>query len=146
MQQRMVVGFMFDVAFQQVVLIRKTKPDWKAGRLNGIGGKVERGENSREAMAREFQEEAGLTGLTWQMYARLEDLASTWHLSVFWAVGDVSAVRTMEAEPVLIVAVDDVVKYTTLGNVPWLVAMAKAVGSGAESCTLFNVIEAEARK
>lgn len=42
-----------------VVLIRKNKPDWQRGKLNGIGGKVEHGETIRRAMQREFEEETG---------------------------------------------------------------------------------------
>lgn len=43
-----------------VLLIRKAKPDWQAGLLNGIGGKVEDGESIFQATVREFKEETGL--------------------------------------------------------------------------------------
>jgi 8-oxo-dGTP pyrophosphatase MutT (NUDIX family) len=43
-----------------VVLIRKTKPDWQAGRYNFVGGKVEPGESYALCMVREFEEEAGI--------------------------------------------------------------------------------------
>jgi 8-oxo-dGTP pyrophosphatase MutT (NUDIX family) len=56
---RYVAGFMFDVANKQVALIRKTKPAWQAGKLNGIGGKIEDGESPEAAMVREFLEETG---------------------------------------------------------------------------------------
>lgn len=57
-----VLGFRFREAptGKQVALIRKTKPTWQAGKLNGIGGKVEIGEGFRTAMAREFYEETGV--------------------------------------------------------------------------------------
>lgn len=54
-----VVGFAFDAA-HNVVLIRKTKPEWQAGRLNGVGGKIERMETEKAAMVREFEEETGV--------------------------------------------------------------------------------------
>lgn len=44
----------------RVALIRKNRPEWMAGRLNAIGGKLEDGESPGEAMVREFREETGL--------------------------------------------------------------------------------------
>lgn len=51
-------GFLFDREGKHVLLVRKNKPVWQAGRLNGIGGLVEEGESSLAAMKREFNEEA----------------------------------------------------------------------------------------
>lgn len=59
--QNYVVGFTFPHSSpDRVYLIRKKRPDWQAGKLNGIGGKIEPGESSCEAMVREYKEEAGL--------------------------------------------------------------------------------------
>lgn len=52
----MVCGFMFD-ELGQVLLLKKVKPAWQAGRLNGVGGKIEEGETPVQAMVREFEEE-----------------------------------------------------------------------------------------
>lgn len=57
---RYVIGFMFDPTRQAVVLIRKQRPTWMQGFLNGVGGKIEAGETPLEAMQREFREETGL--------------------------------------------------------------------------------------
>lgn len=57
--KRYVVGFYF--ASRSVVLgIRKRRPEWQRGKLNGIGGHVEEGESFEAAMVREFEEEAGV--------------------------------------------------------------------------------------
>lgn len=56
-----VLGFAFTHDMRSVVLIEKQKPNWQAGKLNGIGGKVERGETAEDAMCREFAEETGVT-------------------------------------------------------------------------------------
>jgi hypothetical protein len=55
---RYVLGFM--VWGSLVSLIRKKRPKWQAGKLNGVGGHVEEGEPPRNAMAREFFEETGV--------------------------------------------------------------------------------------
>src|SRR5690606_7863558 len=54
-----------------VCLIRKQKPDWQKGLLNGVGGKIEDSDGStaitrwdviqQRAMAREFFEETGVS-------------------------------------------------------------------------------------
>lgn len=55
-----VLGFMFDTTTQRVLLIRKCRPAWQAGKLNGVGGKLEAGETPLEALVREVSEEAAL--------------------------------------------------------------------------------------
>jgi len=54
------VGFMFDDDMKSVLMIKKNRPDWQKGLLNGIGGKMEHGEIPIETMIREFQEECGI--------------------------------------------------------------------------------------
>ena len=58
---RYVVGIAFAEDLHTILLIRKNRPRWQAGLLNGIGGKVEPGEDFLPAMVREFKEETGLT-------------------------------------------------------------------------------------
>jgi len=56
-----VCGFMFSGDYKQVLLIKKKRPDWQAGKWNGIGGHVEDSDESpAHAMAREFREETGV--------------------------------------------------------------------------------------
>lgn len=59
--KRYVVGFMFDNDMNRVCMIRKNRPDWQAGLINGIGGKIDGTETPLEAMVREFQEETGVS-------------------------------------------------------------------------------------
>lgn len=63
--KRMVLGFALDLQNQQVLLIRKKRPDWQAGKLNGIGGHMDGsdGGSTRAAMRREFAEETGVQTL-----------------------------------------------------------------------------------
>jgi 8-oxo-dGTP diphosphatase len=64
-----VVGLVFTTDLKQVVLIKKNRPDWQKGKLNGIGGKLEKDETALTAMIREFEEETGvLTEANWWKY------------------------------------------------------------------------------
>lgn len=56
--QQFSVGFI--VSGDNVLLIRKNRPDWQNGKFNGIGGKLEEGETPLDAMVRECREECGL--------------------------------------------------------------------------------------
>jgi len=57
------LGFAFIFTWNRppaVVLIRKAKPQWQAGKLNGVGGRIEdRDDTCVDGMVREFQEETG---------------------------------------------------------------------------------------
>ena len=56
-----VAGFLLDTHGTTVVLIKKNKPAWQAGKFNGVGGKIEETDASPyDAMAREFKEETGV--------------------------------------------------------------------------------------
>lgn len=53
------VGFIFD-EFDNVLLIHKDRPADQVGKVNGIGGKIEKGETPLQCIIREAQEECGL--------------------------------------------------------------------------------------
>ena len=55
-----VCGFAFSHDFQKVYLLKKNRPQWQKGLLNGLGGLVKDGENLFEAMSRKFHEECGI--------------------------------------------------------------------------------------
>jgi len=54
-----VCGFLREKVTGEVIFVRKNKPAWQKGKLNGVGGKIESSETPLQAMAREFREEAG---------------------------------------------------------------------------------------
>jgi 8-oxo-dGTP diphosphatase len=66
-----VAGFIFSPERDRVLLIRKNRPDFQAGKLNGIGGKVEQDETYLQAMMRETYEESGLIIHEWTNFAIL---------------------------------------------------------------------------
>jgi 8-oxo-dGTP diphosphatase len=77
--QAYVAGFMFD-EFGNVALVRKLKPRWQAGKLNGIGGKIEPNEETPLfAMRREWKEETGNDHADWQHFVSIKGQNSIVH-------------------------------------------------------------------
>lgn len=62
-----VAGFL--LKGDHVLLVRKNRPKWQDGFLNGIGGEVEGSETPEQAMEREFHEEAGAVFCGWDLFA-----------------------------------------------------------------------------
>lgn len=65
-----VCGFMKD-SHGQIALVRKNKPTWQAGKLNGIGGGIEENEKPLYAMYREWKEETDTEVGSWDFFAEL---------------------------------------------------------------------------
>lgn len=58
-----------------IAFVRKNRPDWQAGFLNAVGGRIEPGESAVEAMRREFREETSLDTASigeWEHFATVE--------------------------------------------------------------------------
>lgn len=112
------VGFYFDRSREHVWLIRKARPDWQAGKLNGIGGKVEPGESVLQAMRREFEEEARARVADWVLIASLRDAANAWRVGFFRATArddrEFLAPRQMTDEPIAPFRVRDLVERRNL--------------------------------
>ncbi len=68
--QKYVLGFVFNFDRTQVAFIRKNRPKWQAGMLNGIGGKIEENETPFEAMIRECKEESTVSINEWKNFAK----------------------------------------------------------------------------
>jgi 8-oxo-dGTP diphosphatase len=73
--QQYVLGFLFDDD-ENVVLVRKNKPAWQCGLLNGVGGKIEPNETELKAMVREFTEETGVdtSALPWRKFCIMKGI------------------------------------------------------------------------
>ena len=69
------VGFVFDTTLEQVLLVHKQKPEFQAGFLNGMGGKIEDGETAVQCMTRECTEETALVipESDWMQFATIKD-------------------------------------------------------------------------
>lgn len=132
---RYVLGFVFDDTGDNVVLIRKTKPAWQAGKFNGVGGKIEEGEGKKTAMVREFHEEAGVMTLpdNWTQFAVMGGPKGVkeeggWEVICFYTFNSFIVRKTeskteeeVHSFPVFIASSE----IPTISNVPWLIAAAR---------------------
>lgn len=120
-----VAGFLFSQDRTKVALIRKNKPEWQAGKLNGIGGKIENGESASDAMEREFKEEAGVF-IPWYGWDCFADIEGEDYKCYFFRCfsDDLFNVRTMEDEFVCIYDVNDVNSFPHIPNLSWLIPLA----------------------
>ncbi len=116
-----VVGFAFDGG-GNVALVRKARPDWQKGRLNGIGGHIEVLEPSHAAMVREFEEETGVTIPEWDLYATLQ--GKDWECYFFRAFEvDFTFLKTTTDEEILVCPVNPLPE-DVLPNLQWLIPLA----------------------
>lgn len=130
--KRYVVGFLFSNDGKTVALIRKNKPDWQKGKLNGISGKVEEGEAVQSAMVREFKEEAGLDITEWKYFCCLkgsdksyDSKGGQYEVYFFYAFSDeVWNVKPQEEEYVSTYRTTEIEGMNTVPNLKWLIPMA----------------------
>lgn len=140
-----VVGFLFDELMEHVVLLRKNKPAWQEGRLNGPGGKVEFGELDDEAMIREYHEETGILHRDWYRFCRLNDIRK-YSVQFFfgrapWEIIEVAS-DPNRSEAVGVFRVADLGKRPDiLPNLTWLIPMALTIAKGLDSIEHFTVNE-----
>jgi|LakMenEpi08Oct12_1017439.scaffolds.fasta_scaffold06618_1 8-oxo-dGTP diphosphatase len=127
-----VVGFLFNESLDQIALIRKEKPDWQRGKINGIGGKIEENESPEQAMRREFNEEAGLDVENWKKFITLNGDDFVVHF--FYVIGDPYATDTMTEEQIVVIHIDDMEELPLLTNLYWMIPMAKTFACGLEDC------------
>jgi 8-oxo-dGTP diphosphatase len=127
-----VVGFAFDLVGENVVLIRKNKPKWQEGRLNGIGGKIELHEIPIDAMVREFKEETGVDSIPgyWINFAKMESDNFLMHCYKTFDDTIFHDAKTVESEEIVKIKVGDIKSYNTISNIPTLLAAALDFNDG----------------
>lgn len=122
--KKYVVGFMYD-DHGHVALIRKNRPQWQAGRLNGIGGHIEEGESPLNAMRREFLEETGVLWEDWKHFVTMNFPEG----QIFFFKAEVPTVvlhqvRTTTDEEVGLYTRTSMTYWDHIPNLIWLVPLA----------------------
>jgi 8-oxo-dGTP diphosphatase len=122
-----VVGFAFNTYDHQVALIRKNRPKWQAGKLNGIGGHIEPGEWPIDAMVREFQEETGLTTLPadWKHFVTMKFPEATIYFYKAWLPSLIlEKLKTTTDEVIVKIDYRELGQMGVIPNLLWLVPLA----------------------
>jgi 8-oxo-dGTP diphosphatase len=146
--KRYVLGFCFGPSLKTVVLIKKTRPAWQKGRLNGVGGHIENGETPHAAMAREFKEEASFeNSLEWVQFGLLH--GDGWEVHLFHAhnkviphpynLSDEGEVSAHHLDRVL--GKETSKGASPLPNLRYLIPMALNHHSGEDKARFFNILE-----
>jgi len=118
--QEYACGFLFSIDRQRVLLIRKRRPAWQAGKLNGVGGKLEAGESPLDAMIREFREEANLSINHWLHILTLT--GADWRGHFFRAFGEIDEAKSVTDEQLEIHRVDSLPR-DTIPNLHWMIPL-----------------------
>ena len=117
-----VLALLFTTDAREVVLVRKTRPAWQAGRVNALGGKVHRGEGILEAARREVCEEAGVDVGRWEEFLVWHD--AEYRLRAVRAFDDAARLaRTAEDQEVFLAAVD-ALPPNIIDNLRWMIPLA----------------------
>jgi 8-oxo-dGTP diphosphatase len=121
--KRYVEGFLFSPDYKEVVLIQKHHPYWMRGKLNGVGGVINRGETEFAAMKREFQEEAGMLVSDWNQFLIIA--AGNYQIHYFRATGDVTQAHTRcDLEPVRIYKTLYLHEERCIPDLAWIIPLA----------------------
>ena len=119
-RQEYVVGFRFEG--RNVLLLRKNRPAWQSGRLNGVGGKVEPGEHVADAMSREYKEEVGVPVCDWDYRIRL--VGTSFVLHVFSSKGEIELPRQKnDVDEDLVLVPFENLPSDVIGNLHWMIPL-----------------------
>lgn len=137
---RMVVGFVFDEGFNNVLLIQKQKPDWQRGYFNGIGGKCKQDEPPRLAIARETYEETtmDIEPASWTHFVTLRtgskpEPSPDVEVCFFFTVVErcvLTSAHSETKEQLLIILRSNLQHYKTLPNLQWMIPLAAKWNEG----------------
>jgi 8-oxo-dGTP diphosphatase len=117
-----VLALLFTADGREVVLVRKTRPAWQAGRVNALGGKLHNGESLIEAARREVREEAGVDVEAWEEFLEWKD--PQYRLRAVRAFNDVARrARTTEDQEVLLAHVGGL-PLNVIDNLRWIIPLA----------------------
>lgn len=117
-----VLALLFTADAREVVLVRKTRPVWQAGRVNALGGKMHQDEAVRDSARREVREEAGVDVTGWEEFLVWHD--PEYRLRAVRAFDDAARLaRTAEDQEVFLARVD-ALPPNVIDNLRWIIPLA----------------------
>lgn len=110
------------VGREHVLLIEKNRPEWQAGMLNGIGGKIKENETAAQAMVRKFQEETGTPTRISEWSRRICLFGQSWQVQFFSAHRDSFYYeQTTDEKPVIVRLAS--LPDTVVPNLKWMIPL-----------------------
>jgi 8-oxo-dGTP diphosphatase len=117
-----VLALLYTMDGRHVVLMKRTRPLWQNGRVNGLGGGILEGETPAGAARREVREECGVDVPEWTEVLVWED--AEYRMHVMRAMSSrASEARTLEDQEVFLASVD-ALPANVIDNLKWLVPLA----------------------
>lgn len=121
-KREFVLALLYTADQRRVVLMRRTRPAWQAGRVNGLGGALMAGELPHDGARREVREECGVDVAEWTEVLVWED--AEYRMHVMRAVSELArGARTLEDQEVFLADVD-ALPANVIDNLRWLVPLA----------------------
>ena len=117
-----VLALLFTADAREVVLVRKTRPAWQAGRVNAPGGKLHDGENVLHGARREVREEAGVDIDGWEEFLVWRD--PEYRLRAVRAFDDAARHARMAEDQEVFLAPDDALPPNVIDNLRWIIPLA----------------------
>jgi len=125
--------FVFSPDLKHVYLLRKNKPKWQEDYLNGVGGKVEKGESFKACILRETEEEIGVLMDRNTLYDIGVIEAKEWRVRIYaYKLGKKQKPKQMEDEELNKVLVKNVPKLKVIPNLRMLIPYSQYVLEGKE--------------
>lgn len=122
-----VVGLVFHEDLSKIAMIRKNRPEWQKGLLNGVGGKIEEGETPLQAIIRETEEEFGIVIDHWDHMIDLQYDHAPCELSIFRTKvcnATYNNITSMTDEEAVSIDIANLDHMNVLNNLQWLIRMA----------------------
>ena len=121
-----VVGLAYDITGEIATLIKKKRPVWQEGLLNGVGGHIEEGEEPYDAMVREFEEETDLFVDDWYHFMTLEiPNGHIFFYRVYLDLNDLTNIKSPTDEQVGLYHVNMLERHGLVPNLDWIVRLGR---------------------